>query len=66
MLGFDTQTVLPFDRCSIISADVTFDLVPIGVVVRQRCMNLRQRQMRIFQDNFLGGHAHLVPTGHPA
>ena len=49
-------------RCQLFLSDVGFNLLSIGVIVRQGGVNLSESQMRIFEGNFFRGHAHLVPA----
>lgn len=45
---------------------VSVDFPPIGVVVGESRMNLRQRQVAKPPRDFLGNQAHVVPLSDPA
>ena len=53
-------------RCLLFLSHIGFNLLSVGMIVRQGRVYLRKTQMRIFEADFFRRHADLVPAYEPA
>ena len=56
------EIVFPVERGGLLLTEIRLDLIPVDVIIGQGRVDLGQAQVRVLQGNFVGSHAHFVPT----